>query len=71
MRYGRAIAVAGLMLGLVGLASVESAGLAQTVDPRKAEGDQILRQGIEKIERREPEAALQTLAQAVIKLSSN
>jgi len=55
MRYGSAIAVAGLVLGLVGLAPVDGVRLAQTVaqavDPRKAEGDQLLQQGIEKYDK--------------------
>jgi len=70
MRYGRAIAVAGLMVGLlgmapgVGLVGIPS-GVAQTVEQRKAEADRLLQQGIQQIESREPEAALQTLEQAL------
>lgn len=70
MRYGRAIALAGLVAGLVGLALIAvlpgvTQTVAQTTDQRKAEGDRLLQQGIEKIERREPEVALPPLEQAL------
>lgn len=64
MRYGKAIALAGLVAGLMGLAPViVMPGIAQVVtqtrEQRKAEGDRFLHQGVEKIEFREPEAAVQ------------
>lgn len=51
MHYGRAIALAGLVAGLVGLAPISVLpGVAQTVaqtrEQRKAEGDRLFQQGI-------------------------
>jgi hypothetical protein len=64
MRYGRSIVLVGLVLGLVGLAPVGSAGLAQTVvqavDARKAEADRLLQQGIQQFQASQFEAAFQS-----------
>jgi Flp pilus assembly protein TadD len=70
MRYGCAIALAGLIVGLVGLAPglAVPGGLpvvAQTVDQRKAEADRLLQQGIQQFQTSQFEAAFQSWQQAL------
>ena len=73
MRYRRSIVLAGLMLGLVGLAPVKVSGLpevaqtiAQTADQRKVEADRLLQQGNQQFQVSQFEAALQSWQQALV-----
>ncbi|KAM3100101.1 CHAT domain-containing protein [Phormidesmis sp. 146-12] len=71
MRYGRSIVLAGLVMGLVGLAPLvglvgRAQTIAQTAEPRKAEADRLLQQGIQQYEVSQFEAALQSWQQALV-----
>jgi CHAT domain-containing protein/Flp pilus assembly protein TadD len=71
MGSGRAIALAGLMVGLVGLAPVVAVPgvvqvVAQTADQRKAEGDRLLLQGIQQFQTSQFTPALQSWQQALL-----
>ena len=73
MRYRRSIVLAGLVMGLVGLAPVEVSGLlgvtqtiAQTAEQRKGEADRLLQQGIQQSDVSQIEAALQSWQQALV-----
>jgi CHAT domain-containing protein len=70
MRYGKAIALAGLMAGLAGLAPVMvmpgvAQVVAQTREQQKAEGDRLLLQGLQQYQARQFESALQSWEQAL------
>ena len=66
MRYGKAIALVGLVVGLVGVAPIAVLpGVAQMTEQRKTEAERLLQQGIQQAQSNQYQLASQSFEQAL------